>query len=151
MLNQIQAKGQTDGHLPLKGLLREAETDEFRDLGLMVHVQAVLMPETVASMADRLPGRKQVTSLLFKIHLSRYFSFNHLSLSFLIYYMRLIILTFQAFPDSSVGKESSCNTGVVVKVTQSCPTLATPWTVAHQVPLSMGFSRQKYWSGLPFP
>ena len=28
---------------------------------------------------------------------------------------------------------------------------ATPWTVAYQAPLSMGFSRQKYWSGLPFP
>ena len=28
---------------------------------------------------------------------------------------------------------------------------ATPWTVAYQVPLSMGFSRQEYWSGLPFP
>ena len=28
---------------------------------------------------------------------------------------------------------------------------ATPWTVAHQGPLSMGFSRQEYWSGLPFP
>ena len=28
---------------------------------------------------------------------------------------------------------------------------ATPWTVAHQPPLSMGFSRQEYWSGLPFP
>ena len=28
---------------------------------------------------------------------------------------------------------------------------ATPWTVAHQAPLSMGFSRQGYWSGLPFP
>ena len=27
----------------------------------------------------------------------------------------------------------------------------TPWTVALQAPLSMGFSRQKYWSGLPFP
>ena len=27
----------------------------------------------------------------------------------------------------------------------------TPWTVAHQAPLSMGFSRQVYWSGLPFP
>ena len=27
----------------------------------------------------------------------------------------------------------------------------TPWTVAHQAPLSMGFSRQGYWSGLPFP
>ena len=29
--------------------------------------------------------------------------------------------------------------------------LATLWTVAHQAPLSMGFSRQEYWSGLPFP
>ena len=28
---------------------------------------------------------------------------------------------------------------------------ATPWTAAHQAPLSMGFSRQEYWSGLPFP
>ena len=28
---------------------------------------------------------------------------------------------------------------------------ATPWTVAHQAPLSMGFSRQEYWSGFPFP
>ena len=28
---------------------------------------------------------------------------------------------------------------------------ATPWTVAYQGPLSMGFSRQEYWSGLPFP
>ena len=27
----------------------------------------------------------------------------------------------------------------------------TPWTIAHQAPLSMGFSRQEYWSGLPFP
>ena len=45
-------------------------------------------------------------------------------------------------------------------VTQSWPTLcnpsrgrlsATPWTVACQAPLSMKFSRQEYWSGLPFP
>ena len=36
-------------------------------------------------------------------------------------------------------------------VTKSCPTLATPWTVARQAPLSMRFSRQEYWSGLPFP
>ena len=33
----------------------------------------------------------------------------------------------------------------------SCVRLfATPWTVARQAPLSMGFSRQEYWSGLPF-
>ena len=29
--------------------------------------------------------------------------------------------------------------------------LATPWTVAHQAPPSMGFSRQEYWSGVPLP
>ena len=28
---------------------------------------------------------------------------------------------------------------------------ATLWTVAHQAPLSIGFSRQEYWSGLPYP
>ena len=27
----------------------------------------------------------------------------------------------------------------------------TPWTVAYQAPLPMGFSKQEYWSGLPFP
>ena len=34
---------------------------------------------------------------------------------------------------------------------QSCPTLVTPWMVTCQAPLSMGFSRQEYWSGWPFP
>ena len=37
-----------------------------------------------------------------------------------------------------------------VLVTKSCPTLCDP-TVAHQVPLCTGFSRQEYWGGLPFP
>ena len=36
-------------------------------------------------------------------------------------------------------------------VTKSWQTLVTPWTVSRQAPLSMGFSRQEYWSGLPFP
>ena len=36
-------------------------------------------------------------------------------------------------------------------VPKSCPALVTLWTVARQVSLSMGFSRQEYWSGLPFP
>ena len=40
---------------------------------------------------------------------------------------------------------------VVVLVTKSCLTLVTPQTVACQSPLSMGFSSQEYWSGLPFP
>ena len=37
------------------------------------------------------------------------------------------------------------------EVAQSCPTLCDPWTVVGQVPLSMGFSRQEYWTWLPFP
>ena len=41
------------------------------------------------------------------------------------------------------------------KIVLSCFSLvwfcATLWTAAHQAPLSMGFSRQDYWSGLPFP
>ena len=36
-------------------------------------------------------------------------------------------------------------------VAKSCLTLAIPWTVAREAPLSMGFSRQDYWSGLTFP
>ena len=36
-------------------------------------------------------------------------------------------------------------------VAKSCLTLVTSWTVARQAPLSIGFSRQEYWSGLPFP
>ena len=38
--------------------------------------------------------------------------------------------------------------GLVAKL---CLTLVAPSTIAHQAPLSMGFPRQEYWSGLPFP
>ena len=40
-----------------------------------------------------------------------------------------------------------CGGGLVAR---SCLTLVTPWTVAHQAPLSTGFPRQAYWSGLSF-
>ena len=41
---------------------------------------------------------------------------------------------------------------LLLLVATSCLTLfVTPWAVDHQVPLSMGFSRQEYWSGLPSP
>ena len=40
---------------------------------------------------------------------------------------------------------------VKVKSLSHVQLFATPWTVAYQVPQSMGFSRQEYWSGLPFP
>ena len=41
-----------------------------------------------------------------------------------------------------------CGGGLVAK---SCLIRATPWTVASQAPLSVGFSQHEYWSGLPFP
>ena len=40
---------------------------------------------------------------------------------------------------------------VKVKLLSHVRLFATPWTIAHQAPPSMGFSRQEYWSGLPFP
>ena len=38
-----------------------------------------------------------------------------------------------------------------VKSLSRAQLFVTPWTADRQVPLSMGFSRQQYWSGLPFP
>ena len=40
---------------------------------------------------------------------------------------------------------------VKVRLLSHVRLFATPWTVAYQALLSMGFSRQEYWSGLPFP
>ena len=40
---------------------------------------------------------------------------------------------------------------VKVKSLSRVRLFATPWTAAHQAPPSIGFSRQEYWSGLPFP
>ena len=40
---------------------------------------------------------------------------------------------------------------VKVKSLSRVQLFATPWAVAYQAPLSRGFSRQEYWSGLPFP
>ena len=37
------------------------------------------------------------------------------------------------------------------EVAQLCPTPSNPWTAAYQAPLSMGFARQEYWSGVPLP
>ena len=47
-----------------------------------------------------------------------------------------------------LGKNGGGGGGLVAK---SFPALATSWTGACQAPLPMGFSRQEYWSGLPFP
>ena len=51
---------------------------------------------------------------------------------------------------SHLQQHRSCGGGGGL-VTKLCPTLATPWIVALHTPLSMGFPRQEYWGGLPFP
>ena len=48
------------------------------------------------------------------------------------------------------GKPSTLDAGVLSHLSH-VQLFVTPWTVAHQVTLSMDFSRQEYWSGLPFP
>ena len=57
-----------------------------------------------------------------------------------------------------VKSKSDMKTDIFVSVLCQCLKslshvwlFAIPWTVAHQAPTSMGFSRQEYWSGLPFP
>ena len=42
-------------------------------------------------------------------------------------------------------------TNLVKSLVSHVGLFVTPWTVAYHAPLSMGFSRQEYWSGLPFP
>ena len=51
------------------------------------------------------------------------------------------------------SQENKCNSVCthLCSVAKSCLTLCNLWTVAHQAPLSMGFPKQEYWSGLPFP
>ena len=56
-----------------------------------------------------------------------------------------------SFPSSSKERQCQRMLKVKVKSLSRVRLLATPWTVAYQAPLSMRFSRQEYWSGLPFP
>ena len=55
-----------------------------------------------------------------------------------------------SLPSADNGSVIALSCVVVVSVTQLCPTLCDP-LVVHQPPLSMEFSRQEYWSGLPCP
>ena len=79
---------------------------------------------------------------------------HSLSLGRTTFYVISGFMLSMGFPGSTSDKEPTCQCRKMKsesEVTQLCPTLATPWTVAHQAPPSMGFSRQEYWSGLPFP
>ena len=73
-------------------------------------------------------------------------------LSFRILHNRTKIPVFRELNiNGGIETKNSKLCAVLCLVAQSFLTLCTPWTIAHQPPLSMGFSRQKYWSGLPRP
>ena len=55
------------------------------------------------------------------------------------------------YPSSFLYSKNLINHSKYAQLLQSCLTLCNLWTVTHQAPLSMGFSRQEYWSGLPCP
>ena len=73
------------------------------------------------------------------------FCFIALELSFYIFGLDLPVGT------QSLGYLLSGSLKVCCVCAQSHPTLSDLWTVAYQEPLSMGFSKQEYWSGLPCP
>ena len=78
-----------------------------------------------------------------KIHISIY---KHIYTFFLFFNLERSGLP---FPSPVIKYEVS--EGSEVKSLSCVRLFATPWTVAYQAPLSMGFSRQEYWTGLPFP
>ena len=60
--------------------------------------------------------------------------------------------TFESTADGLESEVNHLGSGCAVCQSLSCVQLfMTPWPGAHQSPLSMGFSRQEYWSGLPLP
>ena len=60
-------------------------------------------------------------------------------------YLNIIKAMYDKPIANTIGKERK------LKLLSHVQLFATPWTVAYQAPPSMGFSRQGYWSGLPFP
>ena len=62
-----------------------------------------------------------------------------------------LYITFTGFLSNSNLLSNSLLRVLFVLVFSCVQLFVTPWTVAHQAPLSVEFSRQAYWSGLPFP
>ena len=68
------------------------------------------------------------------------------------YWSLLPMFTAVLFIIAKIGKQPKCpSVESEVKSLGCVWFFATPWTVAYQAPTSMGFPRQEYWSGLPFP
>ena len=83
-----------------------------------------------------------------------YFLWRKVSSSPLLIFLNKIFFKFCAAPVVAAPQAfSSCGEGGLLSCcgARASHCFATPWTAAHQAPLSMKFSIQEYWSGLPFP
>ena len=88
-------------------------------------------------------------------HTSKFYHFFFTYLLEYLYKGKLCLIYYYGYSliqtdTGLISSKTPVKDEVRVKVTQLCPTPATPWTVACQAPLSMEFSRQEYWGGLPF-
>ena len=125
------------------------ESSQPRDWTQISHIAGRFFTSWATREAQDWSGRKQdvhhIRCLLFK-----WFRFkenktkqNTSQLSF--YFYKYIF-----WPLKEIWLFAIVYTLVVVSLSH-IQLFATPWTIAHQAPLSMEFSRQEYWSGLPFP
>ena len=110
----------------------------FNKTLLHTHTQKFL----IQNSSDKLTKRSTICELFGSLG-----SFQLLILNFEDVHKANIILSRHNLTAVDISQGSEW----VSEVPQSCRLFATSWTVAYQAPLSMGFSRQEYWSGLPFP
>ena len=103
---------------------------------------------------------KQIFSLSSFTFIKRLFSSSSLSAIRVVSsaYLRLLIFLLAPIPMSNRRPRTGgtrvpggLRVKVKVKLLSHVWLFVTPWTIAYNAPLSMGFSRQEYWSGLPFP
>ena len=97
----------------------------------------------VVNFNNFFPSISYSMSFLKGIYILMLFCLIHKSL-----YMLHLLCTLHAL---SLSRASLSDNFPVVQLLCRVRLFATPWTIAHQVLLSMGFPRQEYWSGLPFP
>ena len=91
------------------------------------------------------PSNATITIILFSII---YIYINFCGFSHIVIRLDIECNSLEVFPFLKLKMNPTC----CCSVTKSRLTLSSPVNyIAHQVPLSMGFSRQEYWRGLPFP
>ena len=120
-------------------------------LCLKVYSWYILAGRCTPCLATPLPSCSQLSKLVFTVMLS--FSVTAYKLIHSSPYFSTLSWTYTVDSESEIIKIINIAANFLCSglVTKLCLTLATPWIVACKAPLSRGFSRQEYWSGLLCP